>query len=494
MKGKKIIICFIVILTLVLPVLVACNDDSETESKTQTSADGETDFPLETQTFDTTIRILCVEAGRHSYGEMQFVPDEEEVGNSVNDAVKRRNDLIEQNYGISIETVPAQYPGDEIRVSIESGSDDYQLVNDSVDRMLPRATQSYYWSLEDRLLLDSPWWDQNALDNLSITDKTYFVAGDALITDDNHTYLILFNKKMYNENGDLHGHYGDMYEFVNDGKWTYEVMYEMGKKVSKPDDNGQWGTEGGTYGLIGEGYGTNILVSGSGSASAVKTGDGNIQLMVDSEKSINAFEKVFNMMTDKANTIRVEQFSEGGWGIVSNMFMTGKGLFYCTSAREIHNIKNNASESKVDFGVIPIPKYNEQQEKYYNGVNAYQSTVLAIPVTNHEKLDATLYLLEALGYWSRNTPSESVTDAYYERTLKLQSVDAQEDADMLDLVFNNRLYDIGSIYNWGEELIGIYSRVMRSGSNTLISTYESVKEKIQADMEQTIAEYQNIPT
>ena len=64
--------------------------------------------------------------------------------------------------------------------------------------------------------------------------------------------------------------------------------------------------------------------------------------------------------------------------------------------------------------------------------------------------------------------SDSVTDAYYEKTLKLQAVEEDADAEMLDLIFNNRLYDLGAIYNWGGNLIGIYSSVMRSGSNSIV--------------------------
>ncbi|HBR32373.1 MAG TPA: hypothetical protein DD733_09850, partial [Clostridiales bacterium] len=331
---------------------------------------------------------------------------------------------------------------------------------------------------------------------LSITEKTYFVAGDALLTDDDHTYLILYNKKMYEQNTNLSEKYGDIYDFVNDGKWTYDAMYEMAKSVSKADDNGQFGTTGGTYGLLGEGYGTGILVEGSGVCSAQKTNDGGIELLVDSEQSVNAFDKVFNLMTDKTTTLRVEQLGETGWTDVSNAFVSGRGLFYLTTTSSISGIRDSKSEDKVDFGVIPIPKYDEEQEKYFNGVNVYQATVMAVPTTNVEKRDATIYLMEALGYFSKYpSTGESVTNAYYETTLKLKSVDfVDEDEKMLDNVFNNRLYDIGAIYNWGGNLIGIYSATMRSGSNTLVSSYEKIKNGAQMAMEQTIEDYKNLIT
>ena len=98
----------------------------------------------------------------------------------------------------------------------------------------------------------------------------------------------------------------------------------------------------------------------------------------------------------------------------------------------------------ISFGVLPVPKLDEEQANYFNGINSYQSSVIGIPSSNVENQEATAYLIELLGYYS-----DSVTDAYYEKTLKLQAVEEDADAEMLDLIFNNRLYDLGAIYNWG---------------------------------------------
>lgn len=75
--------------------------------------------------------------------------------------------------------------------------------------------------------------------------------------------------------------------------------------------------------------------------------------------------------------------------------------------------------------------------------------------------------------------------------MKLQAVEEDADAEMLDLIFNNRLYDLGAIYNWGGNLIGIYSSVMRSGTNTLVSTFESQQTAAQTAMDQTIEDLKN---
>ena len=78
-------------------------------------SDAEQGFPLEKKFFDgTEITVLCV--GRHTYGEMQFVSDDEIVANVVNDAVAMRNDLIEEEYGLKIRTVAEDYPVEKLRL------------------------------------------------------------------------------------------------------------------------------------------------------------------------------------------------------------------------------------------------------------------------------------------------------------------------------------------------------------------------------------------
>ena len=169
------------------------------------------------------------------------------------------------------------------------------------------------------------------------------------------------------------------------------------------------------------------------------------------------------------------------------MFENGQGLFWGTNVSSITtNMAGSEADQIISFGVLPVPKLDEEQANYFNGINSYQSSVIGIPSSNVENQEATAYLIELLGYYS-----DSVTDAYYEKTLKLQAVEEDADAEMLDLIFNNRLYDLGAIYNWGGNLIGIYSSVMRSGTNTLVSTFESQQTAAQTAMDQTIEDLKN---
>ena len=97
-----------------------------------------------------------------------------------------------------------------------------------------------------------------------------------------------------------------------------------------------------------------------------------------------------------------------------------------------------------DFGVLPMPKYDEEQTEYYNCVQPYNAPATAIPVTCSDT-NRTGVILEALTYESTNT----IQKAFYEKALMYRGVRDKESQEMLELIFANRLYDIGNIYQWG---------------------------------------------
>ena len=167
------------------------------------------------------------------------------------------------------------------------------------------------------------------------------------------------------------------------------------------------------------------------------------------------------------------------------MFVNGRGLFYNTTSGSISILKS--ANLDFEFGVLPIPKLNKEQENYCNTVNRYQSTGLAIPTTvPAARLEKIAFALQTLGFYNAD-----VIRAYYQTTLQLQAVQSDDDAEMLDIVYNNRFYDIGAIYEWGK-LVNLYGSVIaNSSANTLVSSWEAMESAVQSAMEQAVIDYNN---
>lgn len=490
--------CFLLAAVLCLFAFAACGGDSDTND-TSSKTPGNTDVSgTQEETFmykdyyeDITLKILCVSSDRHTYGELQFVPDDESAYSKVSDAVKVRNDLIEQNHGLKIEIQAEKYPVEELQKLMIAGSVDFDLVCESVDRMVQSITDNLFWSIDaEKLSLDSAWWDKEAMDAISIAGKAYFISGDALITDDDNIYLYLFNKEMYNNNTALTSK-GDIYEIVKNGGFTLDLFEEMCREVSHADENGEWGFDA-TFGNLSHAYGATVLVNGCNFATVTTEPDTEdyFRINVATQQGQNVFGKVFEIMSDKQLTQRAELIigkgqnpSTYGFAELEEMFINGRGLFYNTTSSSISILKR--VDMSFDFGVLPTPKLEESQERYCNTVNRYQSSVLGIPISC-TNIDATYALLDALGYYG-----EGVKKAYYEETLQLQTL-AGEDAEMLDLVYNSRFYDLGSFFNWGNgALINLYGSLLNNTTNELASRWDSIETSVVQDMQATVQAYRD---
>lgn len=502
---KKYFKVFSLILAVLMctGVFAACNSGTDESSSVSTSDSGTVnekfsygpadygEFPYKDKNYEGSdpIRILCVESARHKYGEQQFVYIEEQEGNTINSAVQNRNNFLEENYGLTFEISPVKYPNDEIALLIQGGTDEYDLICESVDRLVVGIPDGFYRSLDDYMNFSHPWWDEQAVETLALGSKHYFVAGDAILTDDDNTYLTLFNKDMYNKNSALSSK-GNIYDIVRDGKFTIDLYYEMCNEVSHADDNGQWGFNA-TYGNLSHSYGATVMVNGCNIATVQKNADDELYINVNTESAISAFDKVYELMSDAQNTQRAELIagqsttnpSEYGFAELEEMFVNGRGLFYNTTSSSVSILKS--ANMDFELGVLPIPKLNEEQDDYCCTVNRYQSSALAIPITVPEsRMDQVVFAIQALGFYNAD-----VIRAYYQTTLQLQAVQSDDDAEMLDIVYNNRFYDIGAIYGWGG-LEGIYGNVIaNSGANTLVSTWQSMETAVQTAMDQAIEDY-----
>lgn len=473
---------------------------SDTVSKEEGFSYGPVDygtFPYENEKYEDgkAIRILCVETDRHKYGVQQFTYLEELEGNTINSAVQDRNNFLEETYGITFDVTGKKYPDEEIKLLIEGGTDDYDLVCASVDRLVSGIASSYYWSLNDYVDISHPWWDQRAINALALGEKYYFLAGDALLTDDDNTYLTLFNKDMYRKNAQL-TECGDIYQIVRDGEFTIDLYYQMCRAVSAPDTDGQWGFKA-TYGNLSHAYGATVMVNGCNIATVTKDASNKLNITLDDEASINAFNKVYELMSDSTNTQRAELIagqsttnpSQYGFAELEEMFVNQRGLFYNTTSSSVSILKS--ANVEFEFGVLPIPKLNKEQEYYCNTVNVYQSSAFAIPSTvPTDRIPKVAFALQAMGFYNAD-----VIRAYYQTTLQLQAVQSDDDAEMLDIVYNNRFYDIGAIYNWGGKLLGLYGSIIgNANSNTLVSTWQGIESQVQTAMDQAVDAYNNATT
>lgn len=509
MKHFSRVLCLLLVVSMLAIVLIAC-DSGEQNTTSPTGGDNgnnanesseDAGFRLDKQDFGgVTIKFLTDKAT--DYISWEVAPQELVEGDRVNNAFYNRKAIIEQEYGIVLEQVYAESQNaivDTARDHIATGLNDYQVYVAGLlylamltgDELLLDLS-----SIESNNYLDfsQPYWDQSIMRDLTVLDSVYFATGDALVTDDDATWAIFFNKDIA-ENNRLAENHGvsSLYDFVNDGKWTIDLMYELAQEANS--DNGDFGMAWGadtpdTWGLLSQCYDSYAFTVGCGETLMQNDGT-SITITAGRQSCVNAFDKVFNVLTDSNHVAIAEKIGPSGtcYTELIDMFAAGKGLFMPNRIATVSNeVLRNAD---IHYGLLPMPKVNEQQEEYTTTVTVYWCSAFAIPITNTgDTLNATCYALEAMAYHGM----EEVTPEYYEHTLKDKRFEDAESLEMLDLIFRNRTYDMGGVFNFGNSLTfftGILLSGLNGNSNSHISSLEGVQTSWQLAIDDYIAQIED---
>ena len=501
MKKTLRSICFVLILCLTLAALVACGDSEKssessasidnTQNNDQGQNENEDIFRLPKEDFGgVTIKVMTDKASDYLSCEIAPLELNDE---RVRNAAYNRAQLIAQEYGIKLEQVHADGQGDlkaKAKEYAETGIDEIQVFCGGIIYLAGLVGDDVFIDMNniesnDYLDFSQSYWDQRMIEDITINERIYFATGDALVTDDESTWAIFFNKDIATNNS-VYAPYDaeSIYDIVKRGDWTIDTMYEMAKAVSTnvggtmdydPNTDDTWG-------IVAQCYDSYTFMVASG--QSLTRLDNNLPIItIGEEQNIRAFEKVFSILTDK-QTVAIAELDRGSvtdyYGAMAQIFANGKALFMpnkvATVSEEVMRSAN------IRYGILPMPKLSKEQESYSSTVTVYWCSALAIPKTNVEKLDATCYALEALAYYGQ----KNMTQEYYDQTLKNKRFEDTESEEMLDLIFRNKSFDIGAVYSFGD-ILGFYTNLLISGSNTHASNFDAAKDRYEIEIEEFIA-------
>jgi len=147
---------------------------------------------------------------------------------------------------------------------------------------------------------------------------------------------------------------------------------------------------------------------------------------------------------------------DGGDGMIdlAPMFINNQTLFFSSNIHSAVSLRS----METDFGIIPLPKYDENQSGYHTYV--YPPPVMIVPVTTVD-LNRTGMILEALCYESTDT----VLKAYYDDLLKTKISRDDESEGMLDIIFQNRIYSVTDIFYMPETYYQFYTLSQQKNPN-----------------------------
>ena len=421
---------------LVLPMLAACGNATDGTTDTtagQVTENGETErvSSVEKKNYDKEFTaIYCADTFNKGYFFIE--EDEIEMGNDLEDKLYERMLNVEEHVGVDIITENGgnfQEYTTPLKNSISAGDDTYQMVMTHVYMEVANLiTSNYLRDFQDfeSLQLEADYWNYELMETLSINDKMYCGYNDFCLA---NCYLIGFNKSMVK---DYASGIGDLYEQVRNKQWTLDKLISYSSLVSTDNGDGVWDDQD-TYGFACHAWVPLISFQHASNIPIVKRNADDefyISPMVDNADKIV---KLDEMLYD---------FMNADYSYTWNPF-DGKAQLHLKSNRVMFEIVNNYSlvatkEEEVKVGVLPYPLWDSNQEKYqtlnWNGV-------LGIPTTIKDE-DMVGDVIELLAWYS-----EPVTTAFYETLLGAKVADAPEDVEMLQLVWDGQVSDIGLVFS-----------------------------------------------
>ena len=513
MTARKLFALLLSLLLLLCPLLASCSSTQSTEdtsSTAGTTSDGTEStgedggekskyldengmYTLENMgmpefNFNYDAFTVCVYSNetQDTYHSEEIQPIET-TDDALRKGVLDRNGLIEEQYGVAVKAFAVKDVAGTLRQDVAAGTATYDAAMPFMGEAAALAQDGNFYNLYDfkeYIHLDAPWWDQSANENLSIAGKLYFTTGDISIMQKVVSSCILFNKELY---ADIcQDEYGDLYQMVRDGKWTFDTMHEMGRKATREKDgengmsfNDQWGM-----------VGTNSIVGtyiASGNKLISKDHNDVPQIALGStEFSILYAEKVLEVYQDDSwfiNTQKIEkQWNEKNvWEAAMGAFGNKRSLFFSTAFSGLKKLR--AYDVDSIYGIVPLPKASAEQDKYYThaGVNGAYGICIPINVPNPA---FSAYMIEALACGGKN----HVTPAYYEVALKSRAAKDDGSEEMLDLIFSNVVYDLGIMYNFGG--IDFFSKLSAENSTAVTSRLDAIRSTVQADIDAYVMAYE----
>ncbi|MBQ2708543.1 MAG: hypothetical protein IJF67_09775 [Clostridia bacterium] len=458
---------------LLAALLVVCTACGKTTPSADTTAPAGTTEPAEStiapddpqlppKTFGgATVNFLVISETHNANNYSQEIYAEEENGDPINDAVYRRNAYVEETYDVKITEYRSSNPQGEALTAVLANEDVYQVLMMGMEECMAIASYGGLLNLNDVEYIDlsRPWWDQNVNSMVTCNDITYLAVGDINIMDDNATWVTFFNKKIA-DNYRL----PDFYKLVDEGKWTMDVLLENAR-LTNFDLNGDnvisW--EADRFGIGTDMYNFTNLLLGAGERYWDFNEEGNLEPVINNERAINVIEKIFQVLYDEPTTVNANKYDvpSANTTILRNSFGEDRMSFYIASLLTYPLMRH----METDFGLLPMPKYDEQQEAYYSPILPRNTSALAIPVTN-ANAEMTGYIVEAMAAKSSTT----LRPAYYTYTIEGKGLRDDDSARMLDIILASRVVDFGSIFDFGGMVDSFQKMTIRNDTN-FASTY-----------------------
>jgi len=408
-----------------------------------------------------------------------------ENGEVVNDAIFKRNMRVEEAYNTKIgyHAIPGAWSDagsfqSAVTKAVSAGDPSYDLIAIYMAYGAPLASQGNYYALNKipTINIHADWWVQSLVENNTVFDNLYFIIGDLSLTMWSYIYAIFFNKQLaadYNIESP--------YQTVKDDKWTLDRLIELSKLVSNDvNGDGKYDMED-QYGFITNNHSMRAIVTSFEIPFTQRTDDGGFELVFYSEHTVDVFNKLYDFVNNNDSSFILDpNIDHAGGQWLSKIFVEDRALFMTYTLDMTEMLR----DMKSDFGILPMPKYDENQKNYMS--HSYDgASIFAVPVSASD-YEFSGAMLDGLSAESKYT----VIPAFYDLKLMTKVTRDNDSAEMLDIIRQDMTYDFAYVHTMSLDYIfSMFGDMIGTKNNTFASTYERKAKSLEKLLENLLKNY-----
>lgn len=489
MKNKLKILLLIFIYTFSLFILCACNKTEDTNVSDNTPAEIideddtaeevdeiKPDIPDDVNMNGKAFNIMIHQHYDYAPLNVSDISVDEFIGESINDAAYNRNIKIEEELGCKINSREWTSQADGLAYLnrlVKAQTNEYDICVMRTINFLQAVTSGLLTDIAEVPYVDTDaaWWDTNAINTFSFGDSKYAVCGDFTMGYYLPVWNVYFNKDLMKDFGIK----DNLYSLVKEGKWTFQKMYEIGREVKADlNSDGIWDVND-RFGITHVIDAPTALLNSFGMRYADIDSEG-MPYFTFGEAAIERIIHIAELMRDHETFFNTHMRTNNGSAYEAQLFVRNQTMFSLGGIYYYGEIR----EMDAEFGILPYPKYNEEQKKHNTAVIFDAVPVVTIPTTNYD-LENTGIFMELYAYEGNKT----IRPMFYVNLLERKITRDEESLEMLELIFSNMFIDIGTIYDFGSIARTLNDRAC-NGNTQIASAIESARPRIDRDIEKLI--------
>ena len=206
----------------------------------------------------------------------------------------------------------------------------------------------------------------------------------------------------------------------------------------------------------------------------VEENNGKLELTAGSQRFYDVCDKVASFLGTKDEGIAYYgNFDDNGDGSYINCFERQRALFGDSEVAKANRMR----QLDFNFGVLPLPKYDESQERYYTTLS-YPASGISIPVTCKTP-EKSASIGDAINYLFY----ENVWDVFRGVTLESKNLRNDDSIEMLGYILNSAYPEVYSEFSIGTNFFTEMSTKLRNGDTSIASTFATYEKQMKENID-----------